>query len=82
MLKKASRIRNRQTGSLFLDGLCLSRKAAIQHVRNCMNSASIMDEATIRLVELFNLDPEELSEAGLAYEQLRALLSKTIHACH
>lgn len=70
MVRKASKFRMKTVAGFSLDGLCLSREAAIAHIRK---NPDELDTSVLRLIELFNIDAEELAEAGLAYEQLKAL---------
>lgn len=70
MVRKASKFRMKPLSGFSLDGLCLSREAAIAHIQKQMDE---LDTNALRLIELFNIDAEELAEAGLAYEQLKVL---------
>lgn len=72
MVRKASKFRMKPTTGFSLDGLCLSRQAAIGYIQKQVDSLDL-DSQALRLIELFNIDAEELAEAGLAYEQLKAL---------
>jgi hypothetical protein len=72
MVRKASKFRVKTFSAFPLDGLCLSRRAAIERVQEQLGMDGFQQEA-LRLIELFNIDAEELAEAGLAYEQLKAL---------
>lgn len=50
----------------------MSRDQAIAQVQDHLALSDIHPEA-VRLIELFNIVPEELSEAGLSYESLKTL---------
>ena len=43
-------------------------------IREALDEATLNPDA-LRLIQLFNIDPEELSEAGLSYESLKTLES-------
>jgi hypothetical protein len=75
MVRKASKFRMKSMPGFSLDGLCLSREAAIAQIQE---RADALDGDDLRLIELFNIAPEELAEAGLAYEQLKALEQKLL----
>lgn len=50
----------------------LSREQAIAQVQDQLTLSDVHPQA-LRLIELFHIEPEELSEAGLPYESLKAL---------
>ncbi len=53
--------------------LCqMTRRQAIRHVRQLLRLPCRI-QAAVELIELFYIQPDELSEAGVTYEQLRAL---------
>ena len=54
------------------DGAGLSREQAILQIRSLLSVAAIHPEAQ-HLIGLFQIRPEELAEAGVSYEVLRAL---------
>ena len=62
---------------LFQAGDCLSRHDAIIRIREHMEEATLSPDA-LRLIQLFNIEPEELTEAGLSYESLKALESTAL----
>ena len=59
---------------LFQAGECWSRSDALIRIREALDEATLNPDA-LRLIQLFNIDPEELSEAGLSYESLKTLES-------
>jgi hypothetical protein len=73
-MRKSQKIRNKSNYSpyLFRDGEHISRDGAIRQIRRCMTD-SLPSPDVLRLIELFHIEPEELSEAGLPYESLKAL---------
>ena len=75
MMRKASKFRAKSSLKFCLDGLCLSRETAITHIQEHIDTIGLSTDV-LRLIELFNIEPEELAEAGLAYEQLKALEQK------
>ena len=56
----------------------MTRPAAIAHVCRLLQLPTTRCEA-VDLIELFHLQPEELTEAGATYEQLRALELQCLH---
>ncbi len=50
----------------------MSRNQAIAQVQDQLALSEVHPQA-LRLIELFHIEPEELSEAGLSYESLKAL---------
>lgn len=66
------RIRSHETPGFFRHGQSLSRYQAIAQIQDCLQLSDFHPEA-LRLINLFNIVPEELSEAGLSYESLKAL---------
>jgi len=58
--------------SLFEPGLRIRRDQAIAQIRLLVNTAVDHPDA-LRLICLFQITAEELAEAGLAYETLKAL---------
>jgi hypothetical protein len=71
-MRKASKFRMKPVTGFSLDGLCLSREAAIGYIQQQVDTLDL-DGQALRLIELFNIDAEELAEAGMAYEQLKAI---------
>lgn len=78
-MRKASKLRAKFSTDLpfGLEGICLSRPAAIAKIQQCIDVAGI-DIQVLRLIELFHIEPEELAEAGLSYEHLKALERKIL----
>lgn len=52
----------------------MSRSEALLRICEVMDEAAVSPDA-LRLIQLFNIDPEELSEAGMSYESLKVLES-------
>jgi hypothetical protein len=50
----------------------MSRSQAIHRVREALEFSS-QDTEAMRLIGLFSIDAEELSEAGISYEMLKVL---------
>ncbi|WP_373533092.1 hypothetical protein [Vampirovibrio sp.] len=50
----------------------MTRNQAIAQVQDQLALSELHPEA-LRLIELFNIIPEELTEAGLSYESLKTL---------
>jgi hypothetical protein len=73
-MKKNQKIRVKSNHSprFFREGERISRDEALSRIRHHMASVTLHPEA-LRLIELFNIEPEELSEAGLPYESLKVL---------
>lgn len=74
-MRKARAIRLKKAHAvprLMATGDCLSRRQALGHAARLLASSTIHTEA-LRLIELFHISPEELSEAGLPYETLKCL---------
>jgi len=73
-MRKSHKIRSTEYAfpRLFQAGDCLSRSDALFSILEAMDEAMLHPRA-LRLIQLFNIDPEELSEAGLSYEALKAL---------
>lgn len=68
------RMKSSPVPRLFQAGDCLSRQDALIRIREYLSEATLSPDA-LRLIQLFNIEPEELSEAGLSYECLKALES-------
>lgn len=67
------RLKNSQAiPRFFREGECISRHQALDQICQHIEAFSLHPEA-LRLINLFHLEPEELSEAGLTYESLKAL---------
>jgi hypothetical protein len=66
------RLKSNTMPRFFREGECISRVDALEKICRHMEYA-IMHPEAVRLIELFNIVPEELSEAGLPYESLKAL---------
>lgn len=66
------RLKSNHMPRFFREGECISRVDALDQICRHLEFASMHPEA-VRLIELFNIVPEELSEAGLPYESLKAL---------
>ncbi len=78
-MKKNRSIRvktNRGNTSFCLEGASLSRQAVLEAVTR--QHQFYLDTELLRLVELFQLEPEELAEAGMSYEMLKLLEKKAI----
>lgn len=73
-MRKNQKIRDKSNYSptLFRDGEHISRDGAIRQIRRHMTTNTLHPDV-LRLIELFHIEPEELSEAGLPYESLKAL---------
>ncbi|WP_303672701.1 hypothetical protein [Vampirovibrio chlorellavorus] len=73
-MKKSQKTRIRSLTSPWMlqEGQSLSRNQAIAQVQDQLALSDVHPQA-LRLIELFNIEPEELSEAGLSYESLKAL---------
>ncbi len=54
------------------DGTQLTRAQAIGRIRTSLHQGGCQPE-THRLITLFSIHPEELAEAGVAYELIKAL---------
>lgn len=50
----------------------MSRQQAVNWIQTYLEWSDAHPEA-LRLIELFNIEPEELTEAGLSYESLKSL---------
>lgn len=68
------RLKSSQVPRLFQAGDCLSRADALLRIREYLSEATLSPDA-MRLIQLFNIEPEELTEAGLSYECLKVLES-------
>jgi len=68
------RLKTSPVPCLFQAGDCLSRTDALIRICEAMDEATLSPDA-LRLIQLFNIDPEELSEAGISYESLKVLES-------
>jgi hypothetical protein len=72
------RLKSNPMPCLFQAGDCLSRTDALTRImhdmENTLHEATLSSDA-LRLIQLFNIDPEELTEAGVSYESLKALES-------
>ena len=68
------RLKNNPVPCLFQAGDCLSRENALLRIRQALAEATLSPDA-LRLIQLFNIEPEELTEAGLSYESLKVLES-------
>ena len=66
------RLKSNTMPRFFREGECISRVDALEKICRHMEYAFMHPEA-VRLIELFNIVPEELSEAGLPYESLKVL---------
>jgi hypothetical protein len=66
------RIRSLDSTWLFQEGQSMSRNQAIEQVQAQLKRSELHPEA-LRLIKLFNIIPEELTEAGLSYESLKTL---------
>lgn len=55
----------------------MSRNQALADIQTYLNLSDIHPYA-LRLIELFNIVPEELSEAGLSYESLKTLEQRAL----
>ncbi len=62
---------------LFQEGQSMSRNQALADIQTYLNLSDIHPYA-LRLIELFNIVPEELSEAGLSYESLKTLEQRAL----
>jgi hypothetical protein len=68
------RLKSNPVPCLFQAGDCLSRTDALTRILDDMHETTLGPDA-LRLIQLFNIDPEELTEAGMSYESLKALES-------
>ena len=66
------RVKSTEVPRLFGEGQSISRHQAISRIQEHLDAVGLHPEA-LRLIQLFNIDAEELSEAGLSYESLKAL---------
>lgn len=66
------RLKSNHVPRFFREGECISRMDALEQICRHMEFATMHPEA-LRLIDLFNIVPEELSEAGMPYESLKAL---------
>ena len=66
------RVKSNPLPRFFREGERISRQDALCRIQGYMASATLHPEA-LWLIELFNIEPEELTEAGLPYESLKAL---------
>jgi hypothetical protein len=66
------RLKSNEIPRFFQAGECISRIDALSQICSHMELA-IMHPEALRLIDLFNIVPEELSEAGMPYESLKAL---------
>lgn len=57
---------------MLQEGQSLSRHQAISRIQDHLALSDLHPEA-LRLIELFHIVPEELTEAGLSYESLKSL---------
>lgn len=57
---------------LLQEGQSMSREQAVNWVQTYLELSDAHPEA-LRLIELFHIEPEELTEAGLSYESLKTL---------
>jgi hypothetical protein len=73
-MRKSHKIRLRADAvpRFFRAGERISRQEAIERIREYLALSARHPEA-VRLIGLFSIAPEELSEAGLSYEMLIAL---------
>jgi hypothetical protein len=74
-MKKIQKIRMKTNPlpCLFREGERISRDEALLQIRRHMIADGSLHPDVLRLIELFHIEPEELSEAGLPYESLKAL---------
>jgi hypothetical protein len=66
------RLKSQRMPRFFERGQQLSREQAIHRVRGLLADSAMNPEA-LRLIDLFQIAAEELSEAGVSYEMLKAL---------
>jgi DNA-directed RNA polymerase specialized sigma subunit len=66
------RLKTQRLPRYFERGQQLSREEAIRQVRGLLDDTALHPEA-LRLIDLFQIGAEELSEAGISYEMLKAL---------
>jgi hypothetical protein len=66
------RLKSQRMPRFFERGQQLSREQAIHRVRDLLADTTLHPEA-LRLIDLFQIAAEELSEAGVSYEMLKAL---------
>jgi hypothetical protein len=71
------RLKSQRLPRFFERGQQLSRAQAIRHVRGLLADTTLNPEA-LRLIDLFQIAAEELSEAGVSYEMLKALEQRAL----
>ncbi len=57
---------------MLQEGQSMTREQAVTWVQTYLELSDTHPEA-LRLIELFQMEPEELTEAGLSYESLKTL---------
>lgn len=62
---------------LFESGEALSREQALSQIRGLLSGSRLHAQA-LRLIDLFQIEAEELAEAGVSFEMLKALERKRL----